>query len=224
MPEAQRTCIAIDRKSYDASVECHQRGLATMTTNLVVADPSRAEKTICLAVSPPLKQYGIPGRARLFEVIQKVKQVDAARLRNSPNHSLEDTSRDDTELRTHPELAVDYVIAPPQMALYMKKSAEIYDIYLKYIAPEDIVVHSIDEVFMDVTNYLDTYHLSAQELAMKMILDVLQTTGITATAGIGTNLFLAKVAIVAVTSRGKQGNMSRMTLSDRIESEAAMTN
>ena len=196
-----RTYIAIDLKSFYASVECHQRGLDPMTTNLVVADPSRTEKTIRLAVSPPLKQYGIPGRARLFEVIQKVNQVNAARLRNSPNHSLEDASCDDTELRMHPELAVDYVIAPPQMALYMKKSTEIYDIYLKYIAPEDIVVYSIDEVFMDVTNYLETYHLSAQELAMKMILDVLQTTGITATAGIGTNLFLAKVAMDVMAKR-----------------------
>lgn len=196
-----RTYIAIDLKSFYASVECYERGLDPMTTNLVVADPSRTEKTICLAVSPSLKQYGIPGRARLFEVVQKVKQVNAARLQRAPCHRFTDTSCDDTVLKSHPELELDYVIAPPQMALYMKKSTEIYNVYLKYIAPEDIVVYSIDEVFMDVTNYLETYHLSARELAMKMILDVLQTTGITATAGIGTNLFLAKVAMDVMAKR-----------------------
>ena len=197
----QHTYIAIDLKSFYASVECHERNLDPMTTNLVVADPSRTEKTICLAVSPSLKQYGIPGRARLFEVIQKVKQVNATRLQRAPGHRFEGASCDDTELKAHPELELDYVVAPPQMALYMKKSTEIYHVYLKYIAPEDIVVYSIDEVFMDVTNYLDTYHLTARELAMKMILDVLQTTGITATAGIGTNLFLAKVAMDVMAKR-----------------------
>ena len=190
-----RTYIAIDLKSFYASVECRARNLDPMTTNLVVADPSRTEKTICLAVSPSLKQYGIPGRARLFEVVQKVKQVNSARLQRVPRDRFEGSSCDDTELKAHPELELDYVVAPPQMALYMKKSTEIYNVYLKYIAPEDIVVYSIDEVFMDVTNYLSTYHLTARELAMKIILDVLQTTGITATAGIGTNLFLAKVAM-----------------------------
>lgn len=196
-----RTYIAIDLKSFYASVECRARNLDPMTTNLVVADPSRTEKTICLAVSPSLKQYGIPGRARLFEVVQKVKEVNAARLQRAQGHRFEGASCDDTELKSHPELELDYVIAPPQMALYMKKSTEIYNVYLKYIAPEDIVVYSIDEVFMDVTNYLETYHLSARELAMKMILDVLQTTGITATAGIGTNLFLAKVAMDVMAKR-----------------------
>lgn len=196
-----RTYIAIDLKSFYASVECRARNLDPMTTNLVVADPSRTEKTICLAVSPSLKQYSIPGRARLFEVVQKVKEVNAARLQRAPGHRFEDASCDDTELKAHPELELDYVVAPPQMALYMKKSTEIYNVYLKYIAPEDIVVYSIDEVFMDVTNYLETYHLSARELAMKMILDVLQTTGITATAGIGTNLFLAKVAMDVMAKR-----------------------
>lgn len=197
----QHTYIAIDLKSFYASVECHKRNLDPMTTNLVVADPSRTEKTICLAVSPSLKQYGIPGRARLFEVIQKVKQVNAARLQRAQRHRFEGASCNDTELKAHPELELDYVVAPPQMALYMKKSTEIYHVYLNYIAPEDIVVYSIDEVFMDVTNYLDTYHLTARELAMKMILDVLQTTGITATAGIGTNLFLAKVAMDVMAKR-----------------------
>lgn len=195
------TYIAIDLKSFYASVECRARNLDPMTTNLVVADPSRTEKTICLAVSPSLKQYGIPGRARLFEVVQKVKQVNAARLQRAQGHRFEGTSCNDTELKAHPELELDYVVAPPQMALYMKKSTEIYNVYLNYIAPEDIVVYSIDEVFMDITNYLDTYHLTARELAMKMILDVLQTTGITATAGIGTNLFLAKVAMDVMAKR-----------------------
>lgn len=195
------TYIAIDLKSFYASVECRARNLDPMTTNLVVADPSRTEKTICLAVSPSLKQYGIPGRARLFEVVQKVKQVNAARLQRAQGHRFESASCNDTELKAHPELELDYVVAPPQMALYMKKSTEIYNVYLNYIAPEDIVVYSIDEVFMDVTNYLDTYHLTAQELAMKMILNVLQTTGITATAGIGTNLFLAKVAMDVMAKR-----------------------
>ena len=196
-----RTYIAIDLKSFYASVECRARNLDPMTTNLVVADPSRTEKTICLAVSPSLKQYGIPSRARLFEVVQKAKQVNAARLQRASGHRFEGASCDDTELKAHPELELDYVVAPPQMALYMKKSTEIYNVYLKYIAPEDIVVYSIDEVFMDVTNYLDAYHLTVRELAMKMILDVLQTTGITATAGIGTNLFLAKVAMDVMAKR-----------------------
>lgn len=191
----QRTYVAIDLKSFYASVECMERGLDPMTTNLVVADLNRTEKTICLAVSPSLKAYGIPGRARLFEVVQKVKEVNARRRAAAPKHQLHDSSSDDTRLRADPTLALDYVVAPPQMAHYMKTSAEIYQVYLKYIAPEDIHVYSIDEVFMDVTNYLDTYGLTARELAMKMILDVLTATGITATAGIGTNLYLCKVAM-----------------------------
>ena len=172
-----------------------ERGLDPMTTNLVVADESRTEKTICLAVSPSLKSYGIPGRPRLFEVVQKIKEVNAARQRNAPGRRFAGSSSDYNELKIHPDLAVDYIVAPPQMARYMEISTQIYDIYMKYIAPEDIHVYSIDEVFMDVTNYLNTYRLSARELAMKIILDVLLTAGITATAGIGTNLYLCKVAM-----------------------------
>ena len=190
-----RIYLAIDLKSFYASVECMERGLDPMTTNLVVADESRTEKTICLAVSPSLKSYGIPGRPRLFEVVQKIKEVNAARQRNAPGRRFAGSSSDYNELKIHPDLAVDYIVAPPQMARYMEISTQIYDIYMKYIAPEDIHVYSIDEVFMDVTNYLNTYRLSARELAMKIILDVLLTAGITATAGIGTNLYLCKVAM-----------------------------
>ena len=166
-----------------------------MTTNLVVADPSRTEKTICLAVSPSLKTYGIPGRPRLFEVVQKVKEANALRQLSAPGGKFTGSSFDFKQLQTSPELAVDYLVAPPQMAHYMEISARIYQIYLKYIAPEDIHVYSIDEVFLDVTAYLKTYGLSPRELAMKMILDVLHTTGITATAGIGPNLYLCKIAL-----------------------------
>lgn len=196
--EKQRTYIAIDLKSFYASVECMQRDLDPMTTNLVVADLSRTEKTICLAVSPTLKQYGISGRARLFEVVQQVKQANALRQRKAPGRTFAGASSDDTELKAHPELAIDYVVAPPQMAKYMEVSTQIYNVYLKYVAPEDIHVYSIDEVFMDVTHYLNTYKLTSRELAMKIILDVLATTGITATAGIGTNLYLCKVAMDVV--------------------------
>lgn len=192
---AQRTYVAIDLKSFYASSECVERGLNPLITNLVVADLSRTEKTICLAVSPSLKAYGIPGRPRLFEVVQKVKEVNAQRRAKAPNRELIGSSSSAPELASNPSLAVDYIVAPPQMAHYMKVSTKIYQIYLKYIAPEDIHVYSIDEVFMDVTNYLDTYKMTAWELAMKMILDVLKTTGITATAGIGTNLYLSKVAM-----------------------------
>lgn len=190
-----KTYIAIDLKSFYASVECMERGLNPMTTNLVVADASRTEKTICLAVSPSLKSYGIPGRARLFEVVQKVKEANEKRRKAAPNHELDGTSCDDTELKQSPQLAIDYIVALPRMAHYIKVSTFIYNIYLKYIAPEDIHVYSIDEVLIDVTNYLETYRLSAYDLTMKIILDVLNTTGITATAGIGTNLYLCKVAM-----------------------------
>ena len=190
-----RIYLAIDLKSFYASVECLERGRDPMTTNLVVADESRTEKTICLAVSPSLKSYGIPGRPRLFEVVQKIKEVNAARQRNAPGRRFAGSSSDYNELKIHPDLAVDYIVAPPQMARYMEISTQIYDIYMKYIAPEDMHVYSIDEVFMDVTSYLNTYRLSARELAMKIILDVLHTAGITATAGIGTNLYLCKVAM-----------------------------
>ncbi|MDO4649436.1 MAG: DNA methylase [Eubacteriales bacterium] len=191
---AEKTYIAIDLKSFYASVECAERGLDPMTTNLVVADESRTEKTICLAVSPSLKSYGISGRARLFEVVQKVKEVNRERKRRLRGGQFRDKSSDFNELND-PTLAVDYIIAKPQMAHYMQRSTEIYQIYLKYVALEDIHVYSIDEVFIDATNYLATYGLTGRELAMKMIRDVLATTGITATAGIGTNLYLCKIAM-----------------------------
>ena len=191
----QRSYIAIDLKSFYASVECILRGKDPMTTNLVVADESRTEKTICLAVSPSLKSFGIPGRPRLFEVVQKVREVNAVRRAAAPGKQFTGKSTDLPTLRRHPELQVDYLVAPPQMALYMETSTAIYQVYLKYIAPEDIHVYSIDEVFIDATNYLKLYGLTARELAMRIILDVLERTGITATAGIGTNLYLCKVAM-----------------------------
>lgn len=191
----QRTYIAIDLKSFYASVECRDRGLDPLDTNLVVADESRTDKTICLAVTPSLKSYGISGRGRLFEVKQRVKEANAGRQHDAPKRKLEGSSHFFSELQANPELAIDFIIAPPQMARYMEISTQIYEVYMKYVAPEDIVVYSIDEVFMDVTDYLNTYHLTPHDLAMKMILDVLETTGITATAGIGTNLFLSKVAM-----------------------------
>ncbi len=190
-----RTYITIDLKSFYASVECMERELDPLTTNLVVADASRTEKTICLAVSPSLKAYGISGRARLFEVVQKVREVNAARLRKAPGGAFSGSSFSDTELKSSPSLSVDYIAAPPRMAYYIEYSTRIYNIYLKYIAPEDIHVYSIDEVFIDATDYLNTYNLSARELAAKMILDVYKMTGVTATAGIGTNLYLSKIAM-----------------------------
>ncbi|EXG85946.1 nucleotidyltransferase/DNA polymerase involved in DNA repair [Clostridium sp. ASBs410] len=190
-----RTYFAIDLKSFYASVECMERGFDPLTTNLVVADASRTEKTICLAVSPSLKAYGISGRARLFEVVQKVKEVNAAWLREAPERAFSGASYSDTELKSSPGISLDYIIAPPRMAHYIEYSTRIYNIYLKYIAPEDIHVYSIDEVFIDATDYLNTYNLSARELVTKMILDILKTTGITASAGIGTNLYLCKIAM-----------------------------
>ena len=172
-----------------------ERGLNPMTTNLVVADKSRTEKTICLAVSPALKKYGIPGRPRLFEVVQKIAEINQRRKQKAPGKQFSGSSVHSLELEKKPELAVDYVIAPPQMAKYITISRKIYEVYLKYIAPEDMHVYSIDEVFIDATGYLGTYKVSARELARQMILDVLKTTGITATAGIGTNLYLCKVAM-----------------------------
>lgn len=191
----ERTYIAIDLKSFYASVECMQRGLDPITTNLVVADAERTTKTICLAVSPALKAHGIPGRPRLFEVIAKVKEANQKRIQYTPDGSFTGSSYDDVKLKEDPSLAIDFVIARPQMARYIEVSTQIYNVYLKYIAPEDIHVYSIDEVFMDVTDYLNTYQMSAKELAKTIILDVLETTGITATAGIGTNLYLCKVAM-----------------------------
>ena len=191
----QHTYIAIDLKSFYASVECRDRGLDPLDTNLVVADESRTDKTICLAVTPTLKSFGISGRARLFEVKQKVKEVNADRKRNLRGREFSGSSHFYSELSKDPSLALDFIIAPPRMAYYMEYSTRIYEIYMKYVAPEDIIVYSIDEVFMDVTDYLQTYRLSPRDLAMKMILEVLETTGITATAGIGTNLYLCKVAM-----------------------------
>ena len=181
-----------------ASVECADRGLDPLRTNLVVADESRTDKTICLAVSPSLKAYGIPGRPRLFEVVQKVREVNAAREKNAPDRSLRAGVCDDPAVRSDPNLALDYLVAKPRMARYKQVSMRIYQIYLKYVAPADIHIYSIDEVFMDVTDYLKTYQLTARELAMKMIREVLRATGITATAGVGTNLFLCKVAMDVV--------------------------
>ena len=191
----EKVYIACDLKSFYASVECMERNLNPLTTNLVVADEGRTEKTICLAVSPSLKAYGISGRARLFEVVQKVAEVNARRKRNAPERRLTGSSWNDPDVKARPELALDYLVAPPRMAHYIEWSTKIYNVYLKYAAPEDICVYSIDEVLIDVTNYLPTYKLTPRELARKIVLDVLETTGITATAGIGTNLYLAKVAM-----------------------------
>lgn len=190
-----KTYIAIDLKSFYASVECRERNRDPLTTNLVVADPSRTEKTICLAVSPSLKKYGLSGRARLFEVIQKVKAANNIRKIKAPNHVFCGSSDDSIALQKNPSLKIDYITAPPRMARYMEYSTKIYNIYLKYIAPEDIHIYSIDEVFIDITHYLSTYNMTARELAMTMIQDILSTTGITATAGIGTNLYLCKIAM-----------------------------
>ncbi len=201
--------IAIDLKSFYASVECRERGLDPLTTNLVVADESRTEKTICLAVSPSLKSWGIPGRARLFEVVQRVRQVNRERKRNAPGGRLTGESSDASALAADPALAVGYIVARPQMAHYMRVSTQIYDIYTQYVAPEDIHVYSVDEVFMDVTHYTHLYRGEAEKagldaahyMALMMIRDVLDKTGITATAGIGTNLYLAKVAMDIVAKR-----------------------
>lgn len=192
---ADKAYIAIDLKSFYASVECVDRGLDPLDTNLVVADPTRTEKTICLAVSPSLKSYGIPGRARLFEAIQKVREINAQRRYKAPKHSFTHESHFHSELKSDPSAELAFITAPPRMAHYMEVSTRIYNVYLKYIAPEDIHVYSIDEVFIDATDYLKTYGMTPRELTMKMVLDVLETTGITATAGIGTNLYLCKIAM-----------------------------
>ena len=190
-----RIYAAIDLKSFYASVECVERGLDPITTNLVVADNSRTEKTICLAVSPALKTFGIPGRPRLFEVIQQVREINASRRDKAPRRQLTGSSWNLSELQKDPALAVDYITAVPRMSHYMKVSGEINAVYQQYIAPEDIHVYSIDEVFIDLTAYLKTYSLSPHELTVKLIHEVFRKTGITATAGIGTNLYLAKVAM-----------------------------
>ena len=191
----EKVYIAIDLKSFYASVECRELGRDPLTTNLVVADRSRTDKTICLAVSPSLKAHGIPGRARLFEVVRAVKGINAARLSRAPGHRFRGSSSDAAELENDPGLELDYIVATPRMSYYMEYSTRIYDIYLKYAAPEDIHVYSIDEVFIDATEYLKTAGMDARSFAMQMIQDVLRTTGITATAGIGPNLYLCKVAM-----------------------------
>ena len=187
--------VAIDLKSFYASVECVERGYDPLNTNLVVADKSRTEKTICLAVSPSLKSYGLGGRARLYEVVQKVKEVNRERIKKAPKHRFTGKSFFNDEIIENPSLALDYITATPRMSFYMKYSSMIYDIYLKYVSKDDIHVYSIDEVFIDVTDYLKTYKMSAKELAMTMIKDILNATGITATCGIGTNMYLAKIAM-----------------------------
>ena len=197
----ERSYIAIDLKSFYASVECVERGLNPLTTNLVVADESRTEKTICLAVSPSLKSYGIPGRARLFEVIRRVREVNAERGRRIGAGGFSGASFDDSLLKTDDTLKLDYIIAPPRMAHYMDYSTRIYNIYLRYFAPEDIHVYSIDEVFIDITDYLTAYALTPRALVMKIIREILSETGITATAGIGTNLYLCKIAMDIVAKR-----------------------
>ena len=199
---AREKCyIAIDLKSFFASCECVRRGRDPMTTNLVVADSSRTDKTICLAVTPALKAYGVPGRPRLFEAIQKVKEINALRQTQAPGRKFTGKSDDAVALNADPSLELDFIIAPPHMASYMECSTRVYQIYLNYIAPEDIHVYSIDEVFIDATPYLRTYGLTARELARKMIAEVLAETGITATAGIGTNLYLCKVAMDIMAKR-----------------------
>ena len=195
--------IAIDLKSFYASVECRERNLNPLTTNLVVADNSRTEKTICLAVSPALKSYGIPGRARLFEVVSKVKEANVIRLKQNRIKEFYGKSFDDLELKKNSKLEIDYLVAVPQMAVYMKYSSMIYDVYLKYFSEEDIYVYSIDEVFIEITHYLKTYNMTPRELVTKVIQDVYEKTGITATAGIGTNLYLCKVAMDIVAKHVK---------------------
>lgn len=193
--DIERKFIAIDLKSFYASVECVERGLDPLTTNLLVADQGRTEKTICLAVSPSLKSYGLSGRARLFEAIQQINMANEARRYKAPKRKLEGSSYDDNELKDNPSLAIDYITAPPRMALYMQYSTRIYEIYLKYLAPEDIHVYSIDEVFIDATHYLKVNKMTAHEFAKTIISDVLKSTGITATAGIAPNMYLCKVAM-----------------------------
>ena len=198
-----RTYIAIDLKSFYASVECIERGLNPLTTHLVVADESRTTKTICLAVSPALKMHGIGGRPRLFEVVRAVRNANAKRKYRAPQHRLTGETTDATELAASPHLGIAYHIAPPRMALYVAYSVRVYEVYLRHIAPADIHIYSIDEVFIDATSYLDTLHISAHDFALRLVREVLQETGVTATAGIGTNLYLAKIAMDIVAKRMK---------------------
>lgn len=196
-----KTYIAIDLKSFYASVECRERKLNPLTTNLVVADASRTQKTICLAVSPSLKEYGIPGRPRLFEVIQQIKEANTRRIRNAPGQVFSGKSCNATELKNNRSLEIDYIVAPPQMAKYVQWSAKIYNVYLKYAAPEDIHVYSIDEVFIDISSYLMSSGMTPKEYTKQIIRDIFETTGITATAGIGSNLYLCKVAMDIMAKR-----------------------
>lgn len=205
--EKQRTFLAIDLKSFYASVECVERGLDPLRTNLVVADLSRTEKTICLAVTPSLKAYGIGGRARLFEVVQRVREVNEERLCFSPDGIFHGRSTDDTELQSDLSLELDYIVAPPRMSLYVDYSTRIYQIYLRHIAPDDVYAYSIDEVFIDATNYLGTRGLSPREMATRIVADVMRETGITATAGIGTNIYLCKVAMDIVAKHSEPDAM-----------------
>lgn len=190
-----RIYMCIDLKSFFASVECVDRGLNPLDTNLVVADKSRTDKTVCLAITPSLKQYGLGGRARLYEVVAKVKEVNKDRKKNNDYKRFSGKSYIDSELKKNKELELDYIVAPPRLRTYMKYSTDIYNIYQKYISKDDILVYSIDEVFCDITTYIKLYKLTPEELVTKMIMDVYNTTGITATAGIGTNMFLAKIAM-----------------------------
>lgn len=191
----QMTYFAIDLKSFFASVECVERGLNPLSTHLVVADKGRTEKTVCLAVTPSLKAFGIAGRARLFEVVQRVKEINRDRLVRSPRHQFVGKSCFPVDLDAHPDWELDYIIAPPRMAYYIDYSTRVYDVYLRYVQPKDIYSYSIDEVFIDATDYLDLYNMSAHAFALMLVKEVLRETGITATAGIGTNLYLAKVAM-----------------------------
>ncbi len=197
----EKTYIAIDLKSFYASVECVERGLDPLNTNLVVADASRTEKTICLAVTPSLKSFGIPGRPRLFDVVQKVREANIARRAKAPGRVFTGSSYNLDELNNNPSLEVSYIVAAPRMAYYMDYSTKIFDIYLRYIAPEDMHVYSVDEVFIDATSYLNTYKMTARELTLRMIRDVLRETGVTATAGIGTNMYLCKIAMDIVAKK-----------------------
>ncbi|MCR5090983.1 MAG: DNA methylase [Oscillospiraceae bacterium] len=192
---AEKTYIAIDLKSFYASVECKERGLDPLTTHLVVADESRTEKTICLAVSPSLKAYGISGRPRLFEVVQAVREINRKRRENAPGHSFTDSSSSAVRLAENPSLELDYIVAMPRMAYYMEYSTRIYQIYMKYVSPEDMHVYSVDEVFIDATRYLQRSGKTAREFTRMLIQDVLDSTGITATAGIGSNMYLCKIAM-----------------------------
>lgn len=199
----ERVYVAIDLKSFYASVECRDRNLDPLTTNLVVADKSRTDKTICLAVSPSLKSFGIPGRPRLFEVVQKVKEVNCHRQQCAPGHEFQGESFLLSELQNNHNLKLDYIIAPPRMARYLEYSTRIYEIYLKYLSPSDMHVYSIDEIFADLTDYLHLYQMTAEELVRTMIHEIYQETGITATAGIGSNLYLCKVAMDIVAKKAK---------------------